>query len=218
MHLISLNARRRELAYCGLALAASLAMAMVPIRDGTSVSCPGTGAACAQTAARSDQTMFLHFGKPLSEHTSRDRIDRLKQAEARFPTLAACLKEPQAGAMPQLDWRALRNTEDLEVCVFRIAASLGEAQAVADWLKAEGFGPTTIIEQPADRMGSYGSNRPGTAVSARWLRAERRFPFFTLPLMPFGIRSGFGAQALTVTTQLAHDGQPLHVDAQFAFK
>jgi hypothetical protein len=160
---------------------------------------------------------FLFRGLALAQQTQGTRLQGLRAAEARFPDLAACIR-PDTLPDPRLHWGALRSREDMEVCLFRIAAHLGDARAIADWMAAEGFPPPRIHAQPAGQLRHLGSDGPGTIVISEWGRSQRPFPFSTLPLLPWGIRAGFGAHALSVAFYLSADGSPLHVDAQFSFK
>lgn len=75
-------------------------------------------------------------GIPLSNLT-----DSIKIAAQKFPNLNACLSvSPKASRrLEDFDWKSMENYDEVRVCVFYIANTLGTKELTAAWFKESGF-------------------------------------------------------------------------------
>lgn len=73
----------------------------------------------------------------------RDMTARVKVAMLDFPTSDSCLQKEafsDSGTdLARMDWDRIDNSEEAEVCMFRLLASLGGMKNSEDWLEAQGF-------------------------------------------------------------------------------
>lgn len=136
-------------------------------------------------SARAQESPFLINGLTIDELEDRASVrdnDGLEKpqpihfeyraAMAKFPTAQSCLPEqPEASVTSRLDWTVLDRTRELEVCVFRIAAKLGEPVVIFDWMVSNGFvyqrepfdennlfSTRTLSNKPAERMDFFFEN------------------------------------------------------------
>ena len=76
------------------------------------------------------------------------------RAAARWPDARSCLvREERIAEKPdiaKIDWKRMRREEDIEVCMFRIAASLDGPERMADWFRAQGMSNSTVKKYEAD--------------------------------------------------------------------
>lgn len=76
---------------------------------------------------------------------------RYRRALRRYPDTPSCLREeargePAPDLLAAFDWRGLRTEADLEVCLFRVFASLGSIGRAGDWMAAAGLDVGPIRE------------------------------------------------------------------------
>ncbi|KEJ90319.1 hypothetical protein [Sulfitobacter donghicola] len=73
----------------------------------------------------------------------REMTARVKVAMLDFPNPDTCLKKEAFSDvgidLTQMDWDRIDNSEEAEVCMFRLLASLGGMDNSEDWLEAQGF-------------------------------------------------------------------------------
>ncbi|APO67489.1 hypothetical protein IE4872_CH01863 [Rhizobium gallicum] len=67
-----------------------------------------------------------------------------KVAMMDFPDPASCLKKAETDAPPldrlkEMDWDRIDNTDDAEVCMFRLLGSYENLSYATDWFEAQGF-------------------------------------------------------------------------------
>jgi hypothetical protein len=91
--------------------------------------------------AKQETEPFLFLGKVVDK--DHPRYGDYKRALRRFPDVRSCLtKEEREKPQPdlrQIDWDAVRNIKDIDVCVFRIASSIEDVEAIRAWLRYHGF-------------------------------------------------------------------------------
>jgi hypothetical protein len=84
-----------------------------------------------------DHPHYKHYGKALR----------------RFPDVQSCLIEDQREkpqpALRQIDWDQIETAQEIDICVFRIAASIDDVKLTKAWLLYHGF-----------RLGETGWSRP----------------------------------------------------------
>jgi len=65
------------------------------------------------------------------------------RAARRWPDVRSCLIRSERKAerpdLRKMDWGKMRREEDIEVCLFRIAASLRSPEAMRDWFVSQGM-------------------------------------------------------------------------------
>jgi hypothetical protein len=91
--------------------------------------------------AKQETEPFLFLGHVVD--VNFPRYDDYKRALRRFPDVRSCLIEverdkPQPD-LRQIDWDAVRNTKDIDVCVFRIASSIRDVEYIRLWLTHHNF-------------------------------------------------------------------------------
>ena len=87
------------------------------------------------------RTPFLVNGAP----PAGPRGAALRAAAAARPDAESCLRPEARGADPAdllaFDWAGLRSLKEAQVCLFRLADTLGSPQGVEIWMAASGLGP-----------------------------------------------------------------------------
>ncbi len=86
---------------------------------------------------------FLFLGKVVDE--DHPRYGDYRAALSRFPDVRSCLTEeerekPQPD-LRQVEWGGIRDTRDIDVCVFRIATSVKAIDIIKEWLGLNSFRP-----------------------------------------------------------------------------
>lgn len=88
-----------------------------------------------------DSRPFLFGGRPMDPH--HPRWDQYQPALAKFPTVESCLsaeaQTPEGWDLLKVEWTSLLSHKDIEVCLFRIADTLGDRERVVDWLVHSGY-------------------------------------------------------------------------------
>lgn len=91
--------------------------------------------------AKQETEPYLLDGKVVDE--SHPRYVHYGEPILRFPDVRSCLVESERGEpVPDLrlmDWDAAENLADVDVCVFRVASSIGDVDTVKLWLRYHGF-------------------------------------------------------------------------------
>lgn len=91
---------------------------------------------------------------PVREKSSYPKAQKMRRAEIRavkrWPDARACLirseRKLERPDIAMMDWSRMRRSDDIEVCLFRIAASIGAPDGVAEWFRAQGFQRVIIAE------------------------------------------------------------------------
>lgn len=157
--------------------------------------------------ALSDPSLIDNFGKPLTV------IVPYINAVNRFPSLQSCLlsrvtMNHQLNTV-QVRWHDIRSVPDFDVCVFRIASALQDAQRMLEWARASGFEaklypPNSIVNDGLALYGSWPRTKHGSltpfprpilqdwierAVLAR--KSQFNFTiFFDRSGLPINVKSG----------------------------
>ncbi len=106
--------------------------------DTTSVELPEfTGPPLAYERLPDERTdPFLVYGKRPVKRANQ-------QAARRWPDVRSCLMRSERKAetpdLRKMNWGKMRRKEDIEVCLFRIASSLGSPEAMRDWFVSQGM-------------------------------------------------------------------------------
>lgn len=104
----------------------------------------------------------LFFGKPVSNAATR-----------LFPSLGACLDHDAA----TLNWSGIADFASLDVCLFRMVASLGPPDHVQRWMASEGFALETEFYAALSGH-KYGRSGSGILThSYRWDTAKQGLLF-----------------------------------------
>lgn len=91
--------------------------------------------------AKQNTEPFLFLGKVVSEN--HPRYADYESAINSFPNVRSCLienerNEPQPD-LRQIDWSAMHDIHDIDVCVFRIASSIEVIESIKSWLRYHGI-------------------------------------------------------------------------------
>jgi hypothetical protein len=131
---------------------------------------------------------FLMFGHPPSVWHKNQDYEAIRESVARFPNVRSCLikseKEKQIPNLTLFDWNAVKGTKDAEVCVFRIATSIGGIEGTKQWLISQGLGITDVMEIPASIVSLTGEQKPGTRINASWSTKICGLRFREIPFSP----------------------------------
>ncbi|MGO6943145.1 hypothetical protein [Rhizobium johnstonii] len=81
---------------------------------------------------------------PFRVRFEREMTASKKVAMMDFPDPASCLKEAEADdlstdRLKEMDWDRIDNTDEAEVCVFRLLGSYENLSYATDWFEAQGF-------------------------------------------------------------------------------
>ncbi len=91
--------------------------------------------------AKQETEPFLFLGKVVDEN--HPRYGDYKRALRRLPDVRSCLTtderdKPQPD-LRQIDWEAIGNVREMEVCVFRIASSIEDIETIKIWFQHHDF-------------------------------------------------------------------------------
>ncbi len=136
----------------------------LPARADTPPDCAGVP--CAGGPVQ-EESPFLWRGRMLSDHEVHDRVRATYgPIVERYPDAASCL---EGGLPPGADirsrtlrWHHLQSEQEVDVCLFRVFARIGDLGEIRDWLVKEGF------ERPLfrDRSGTPNSfNQTGGSIT-----------------------------------------------------
>ncbi|WP_461308420.1 hypothetical protein [Albidovulum sp.] len=160
---------------------------------------------------------FLKFGKTLYSPdlkiTDSER-EKYTRAVDDFPTAAACFKKTSNSApisTDTLEWGSLYSINALEVCIFRVAASMRSSRLLAEWLERNGLRGANISTVPENEMRWYDTTDEGTLVSAVLPhdKIPRSISGWFWPIRPIGASVGI---------TLGADGSPVDVRATLNYK
>lgn len=91
--------------------------------------------------AKQETEPFLFFGKVVDE--DHPRYGDYGRALRRFPDVRSCLivseREKPQPDLRQIDWDAIQDIREIEVCVFRVASSTEDVETVQRWLEYHQF-------------------------------------------------------------------------------
>ena len=84
---------------------------------------------------------FLFFGRVVDE--KHPKANDYRKAIRRFPDVRSCLttdeREKPRPDLRQIDWAAIDDIREIEVCIFRIASSIEDIETIKLWLQYHGF-------------------------------------------------------------------------------
>ena len=91
--------------------------------------------------AKQETEPFLFQGKVVD--VNHPRYGYYRQALRGFPDVRSCLTtderdKPQPD-LRQIDWDAIHDVQEISVCVFRIASSIEDVEAIRTWLRYHDF-------------------------------------------------------------------------------
>ncbi|MGR3341652.1 MAG: hypothetical protein ACU0DI_00180 [Paracoccaceae bacterium] len=123
-----------------------------------------------------DTDPFLFLGKLVDE--SHPRFGDYKRAIKRFSHVRQCY-EPGDSSLTELDllkfeWKKPKGRWQLEVCLFRIATSLGDSAALREWLDYHGFFVTEVARARSEKFKPRFENDPVYNISAVWSAGQYR--------------------------------------------
>ena len=91
--------------------------------------------------AKQETEPFLFIGKVVD--VNHPRYGDYPNALRRFPDVRSCLttdeREKPQPDLRQMDWGAIHDIKEIEVCVFRIASSIEDIGTIILWLLHHGF-------------------------------------------------------------------------------
>jgi hypothetical protein len=112
--------------------------------------------------AKQETEPFLFLGRVVEE--GGPQYGNYQRALRRFPDVRSCLTEAERGRgqpdLRQIDWKLMRDTYDIEVCVFRIATSVSSMDMLKRCLEQNRFHSTRL-----DSMHSASYTPPGVNSS-----------------------------------------------------
>jgi len=117
--------------------------------------------------AKQETEPFLFQGKVVD--VNHPWFSDYRKALRRFPNVRSCLIEverenPQPD-LRQIDWGAIGNIREIEVCVFRVASSIGDIATIKLWLLHHGF---TMDEVSRRRRESYAPKYETEPIFRLW--------------------------------------------------
>ena len=97
---------------------------------------------------------FLKFGKKPEDFGPSSRIKgRYSRAVWRWPDVRSCLvrseRQQETPDLRNFNWRNMRADAHIEVCMYRIFASLGSPKKSKLWLESQGLQNTKIVNRTA---------------------------------------------------------------------
>ena len=153
------------------------------------------------------EIQFLRFGRPLSDQPatfSRDDMQKYENAIRRPNGPTQCANRNASGAIDVskgLNWNNVRNTRDIEICIFFAAAELQDVEKTDDFLSASGFG--SIDRIPETPGVTRFSNIDGYGLIMNGGMFIERVPFRIK-----GIMGALLAYSLTISVSLDEAGRP----------
>lgn len=168
-------------------------------------------------ALTSQQTRpFLEYGKEMAPDAPKWELYRLPLK--RFPDTVSCLQESEQSKdivdLLLIDWKAPENRNGVEICIFRILASMDSVEEMHTWLSYHEFDLTPFRRTRSDEPKTtqpekyYGTH----AINGRWTVEkydERRtdvgplWAIFLIKAFP----SFLGAEFYNLTISLTNEGQ-----------
>ncbi|HUS54477.1 MAG TPA: hypothetical protein VMY41_10795 [Thermohalobaculum sp.] len=91
--------------------------------------------------SKQDTEPFLFLGKVIDE--KHPRYQDYKSAIRRFRDVRSCLtteeREKSQPDLRQIEWGAIDNVKEMEVCVFRVISSFDDIETIKTWLRHHDF-------------------------------------------------------------------------------
>ena len=163
--------------------------------------------------AKQETEPFLFLGKVMDE--DHPRFHQYRTALRRFPSVRSCLitkeRETAQPDLRQIDWHAISDVQEIEVCVFRTASSIEEVETIKTWLRHHDY---RVNEGSRIRRDSYVSRYETEPMFgfASFLSVERFREI--VPRSWFARLIGFeGARSHSLTISFSQSGQVVGVAA-----
>jgi hypothetical protein len=94
-----------------------------------------------EQSSSDDRMPFSVFGEPVIDR--HPQWERYRSSLAKFPSLGGCLLPTAMVAngwdLSAFNWAGLEDHRDIEVCAFRVAASLETSERMRAWLVDQGY-------------------------------------------------------------------------------
>jgi len=120
--------------------------------------------------ANQETNPFLFNGKAVDE--KHQKWGKYRKNLRRYPDVRDCLLEAErsekAPNLLMIDWEGVGTSENASVCVFRIAASLGDIERTQAWLAYQGFRFSGISRRVSKTFVPDHENYPVYTVTASW--------------------------------------------------
>lgn len=113
---------------------------------------------------------FLFNGKIVDDE--HPQWKRYKRALRRYPDVLSCLTDTGYDAVtPNLlkfDWDNVGTSFEAEICVFRVASSLGNSCRTIGWLEYQGFSHNGLNRTYSNNYQPYFETQTISQITARW--------------------------------------------------
>lgn len=120
--------------------------------------------------ANQETNPFLFNGKVVDEE--HPQWGKYRKTLRRYPDVRDCLQEAERSAkapnLLMIDWEGVGTSENASVCVFRIAASLGDIERTQAWLAYQGFRFSGINRRVSKTFVPEHEKYPVYNVTASW--------------------------------------------------
>lgn len=94
---------------------------------------------------------------------------KYEAAAKRFPTAEACLlSDPARAPSLAIDWRKVGSDIEAEVCLSRVASTIGTAKGMIAWLQAHDFAAVSVRSANDIDTSSEAAERAGTVIEGQW--------------------------------------------------
>lgn len=164
-----------------------------------------------EEAKQAFDSTFRKHGRSIS-HLRDGKRDRFVRSINSFPDLASCIG---SGAVVdfnslELKWENINTFEDIDVCVFWVAVSLGAPEDLSDWFRSNGFDTRLLTNQNRYRRTNV------TQVVGQWdLQKNGTFsPFSLSPTRSVELRM-FARSGLRVDVFFDSEGQLFNIDLSY---
>ncbi|MBO9410261.1 MULTISPECIES: hypothetical protein [unclassified Ruegeria] len=126
--------------------------------------------------ANQETDPFLFLGKTVD--SVHPQWKRYRRALRRFPDVTSCLieseREKKEPNLLKLDWEKVGTGSGAEVCVFRVASSLGTADRTLKWLEYQRFRFSGLNRRGSQNFQPHFDTQPIYQVTARWTIEQYR--------------------------------------------
>lgn len=117
---------------------------------------------------------FLFLGRVVNDEHPQWRT--YQKTLRRHPDVESCLaKEERNERHPNLlhvDWAYVGTSRGAEICLFRIASSLGSIERIVEWLEYQGFRHRGLNRSVSPKFKPHFETQPVADITASWT-AER---------------------------------------------
>jgi hypothetical protein len=121
--------------------------------------------------AKQETVPFLFLGKTVDE--DHPRYGDYRRALRRFPDVRSCLiereREKPQPDLRRIDWDAIQDIQEIEVCIYRIVTSIGDIEIAKLWLRYHGF---TVGQLTRIYSGGYVPEYRTQPIFQLWSRLE----------------------------------------------